>query len=220
MIVTDPIHEEIFAPMQAMFRPPHFDQPETDQMTALRSYTRALRGFDSPTLRAAWTAVVQDWKKPTWPLIGVIVAACREAQKSLRGPQAARTKDTFTARRLAWDKAKTERLAFVAAQNGVAWSFKCAMLYDGKRPEQINIPELKRQKMEATSTKDRIEGNESHFWNGHNIGMLEGDDKQNALVLWAGLERSEQITADEIRRHQANSQPYSAREQEDVKGLL
>lgn len=182
--------------IDATFQPP-FGESEAQKTKAMQTYSRALTGFKGDVLSAAWNEVVRTWTKPGRPPAGMIVEECMKIIGRARLP-----KDSFTQRRLAWEKARCERLAFTAAQEGVAWSFKAAIYYDGKRPEEISIPRLKRMQMEARSTRDRIEGNEPHFWNDRNIGVIEGEAKITALVMWNKLEENERHTADEIRRHQ------------------
>ena len=206
-MTEDPVEEEILRPLQALYRSPHFEQSTQGQIVALESYARVLKPYDRATLRAAWEATVATHGKPTWPSAQVLVSECRRIQSLSRTPLARSGKADMTARRMAWDKAKGERLALVAAQNGVAHSFKCAILYDGKRPEDVNIPQLRRNKQDAQITADRIEADENHFYNGRLIGVIEGGAKTNALVMWANIQDSERITRLEIMKAQPQREP-------------
>lgn len=70
---------EIVTPMRAVFLPPR-RMDDTDERVALQQYVAALERYDGETLRAAWVKVRETHQAKTWPWIGIIVRACREAR--------------------------------------------------------------------------------------------------------------------------------------------
>lgn len=112
---------------------------------------------------------------------------------------------TYTEKRALWERARASPLALKAAQDGIAWSLKCAVLHDGRAPDTIDMRDLKFTKSKAEQTALDISTGESLEWRGLKIGVIAGEARMTALTMWAKLEANEIDTADEIRRHQGRA---------------
>lgn len=73
------IQSNILEPMQALYRTPFGME---DKGKALAQYAKHLSDFDAVDLANGWTRLVDDYKAKSWPAIGEIREACKEARKA------------------------------------------------------------------------------------------------------------------------------------------
>jgi hypothetical protein len=201
---AEAVKSEILEPMQRQFYPPKQNMPAADQAAALRDYVMALQGFDEEDLRAAWADVRATHTKPSWPLVAIFVTAARAARK-LRMPEAAighrrREETNYTQRWEVWKGVCRSRLAQEACARNVAWSLKCAILGDGKMPEDIDLRDMEAGKDRAAHSAELIRRNEPvpHFRAGRPDVVFSPQNASVALDLWDRLLVREVETQAEI----------------------
>lgn len=198
------VQTEILEPMQALFLPPR-DMDAAAQTMALRGYGAALERFEAGDLRAAWGEVVCEHRSRAWPVPGVIVTAARKALKDRTGAGApSRTIGSVDARVRwqLWEHIRVTRLAADAADAGVAWSLKCAVLQDKKQAHEIDLAELIRRRNNAEETAHAIGEGAQVFHRGRALTFSESA-RALALRMWTNQLRNESDTANEIRSAQA-----------------
>jgi hypothetical protein len=206
------VQTEILEPMQAIFLPPR-DMDATALTAALRGYGAVLDPFDRADLKSAWREVVAEHRTRAWPVPGAIVQAARKAQKDHTGDDApSRTRHGVdsNARWLLWQSVRASQLASDAAEAGVAWSLKCAVLQDGKPQGAVNLVALIRAHASAEETARAIGDGTPVLHRGRRL-TFDGGPRALALKMWANQLRNEDDTAEEIRRARSGSAAPSAR---------
>lgn len=193
------VETEILAPMQRQFYPPKQNMPANDQQNALRDYVTALQGFDAVDLKAAWVEVCSTHTKAAWPLPAVFVLAARGARKA-RLPEASvarSNRDDGNQRWEVWKAVSRSGLAREAARRGLAWSLKCAILHDGKTPEQVDLRALAIGKASAERTANAIQTGQPIHWRGQTLNFTP-DKASLALSMWDSILKAEAQTQAEI----------------------
>ena len=201
------VEREILIPMQRLFRPPREYATETDAAAALRDYVDGLKDFAIDDLKAGWVTVRDGTKGRTWPMPGVFVDACAKARydrETLSGTRQDKHKHGGGGRRdgaeawKAWVAAKGTAMAREAAQSGVAWAFKCAVL-SGFDPKNIDIDRLVRQKQSADALELRIRAGKSIISpDGRDLGPMPPKAAETALSMYASITLSEAQTQQEL----------------------
>lgn len=196
---AEAVQAEILEPMQRLFLPPR-QMDATTQAQALRDYLGALEHFNAPDLKTAWANVRDSHPTRSWPVPAVFVAAARMARKDRGGDSPApRAPDTTTNERwTTWEAVRRSPLAYEAVKMGCAWSLKCAVLNDGKKPGEISLVDLRNGVARAERTAERIRRGQPHEWKGRKIGVFSEDNASVALKMWATLRQRETETQNEI----------------------
>jgi hypothetical protein len=206
------VQNEILEPMQRMFSPPHRHSDDLTRISAaLRDYVAPLELFDAADLKAAWVEVVSNHDKTTWPVPAVIVKAAKAARKAaaegstkpVPGQQRRWERMTEEEKFTLWKVARATPKAAEAAQMGVAWSFKCLILGDGKDAATIDLRELRLAKNRAHANAERLR-------DGHNFIARNPDrevdfsdeNRSKAVTMWRSQLKREVETRDEIHRYQ------------------
>lgn len=201
---AEAVKTEILEPMQRQFYPPKQNMPAADQSAALRDYVMALQGFDAEDLRAAWADVRATHTKPSWPLVAIFVTAARNARKARLPAESAghrRHDDTsYTQRWEVWKGVCRTRLAQEACTRNVAWSLKCAILGDGKLPDEIDLRSMKAGKDRAIRSAELIRRGEPvpHFRSDRPDVSFSQRNADVALDLWDRILVREAETQAEI----------------------
>lgn len=193
------VQTEILGPMQAIYLPPR-DMDASALTAALRAYGAVLEPFERTDLRAAWREVVTEHRTRAWPVPGAIVQAARKAFKDRTGDDAARTRHGVDshARWQHWQSVRASQLAADAAEAGVAWSLKCAVLDDGKAHGDIHLGALIRAHESAEDTARAIGERTPIHHRGRTL-RFEGSHRELALKMWTNQLCREDATANEIR---------------------
>ena len=201
------VENEILIPMQAVFASPYKSSPG-EQTVALGQYLASLEVFGRDDLRAAWVAVRNSHTKRDWPLPAVFFTAAgrakyeretaalgvRDAAKRTVGGQKVRQNHWPT-----WEGCRRGEKALEAARRGVAWSFKCLILQDGKRPQDIDLDRLVREKASAERLADKVSSDKPLFGpDGRNLGVVLEPNKENLAAMWLRQLQNEAETAQEI----------------------
>jgi len=199
------VQTEILDPMQAIYLPPR-DMDATALTAALRAYGAVLEPFERADLRAAWREVVTEHRTRAWPVPGAIVQAARKAFKDRTGADAVRTRSgvDWHARWQHWQSVRASQLAADAAEAGVAWSLKCAVLQDGKPQGAIDLLALIRAHESADGTARAIGERTPIHHRGRTL-RFDGSHRELALKMWANQLCHEDDTANEIRRAQGRA---------------
>lgn len=185
------VQVEIITPMQRLFYAPRKMEPE-DERAALLDYVQALQGFDGVDLRVAWAWCRDNHPKTSWPVPSAFVLAALRSRRD-RAPAAKAGKGAASEQNERWEMWKAvsrSPLAYEAVKRNVAWSLKCAVLHDGKKPDQISLAELVSGKHSAEKTAERIRRGEFNFTE---------RDAATALSMWSTLLERETETQAEIR---------------------
>ncbi len=183
------VQHEILDPMQRLYLPPR-SMEETQQSAALREYVSALQAFDATELNVAWTTVRDTHTTRSWPVPAAFVMAARQARKTIQPQQKARGTGGENDHWETWKAVSRSPLAYEAVKRNVAWSLKCAVLHDGKKPEQVSITELVSRKHSAEKLAERLRRGET---------TMSEKDAHMALRMWDGLLERETETQGEIR---------------------
>lgn len=192
---------EVLEPMQRIFLPPR-QYDEAGIKSSLEEYARALEHYCDTDLRAAWGTVRDTHQNRSWPLPGAFVFAASKARMErefIAGEtkQKEKHKGGESPWRV-WEQVRHGQKAHEAAQLGVAWAFKCAIM-SGVEPNFIDLDRLVRDKAQAGVTFNRIENDKPLFArDGREIGIVRGPSKDLALSAFRGLVISEAQTAQEI----------------------
>jgi hypothetical protein len=193
------VESEILAPMQRLYLPPR-NMDEGAQREALREYGDALQSFDRPDLQGAWKATRDAHTNRSWPLVSQFIKAAREYRRDRNDAGGAALVDGKKAETEwdTWVRVCRTQMARDAVRNGVAWSLKCAILHDKKRPEEIDMREMVSAKASAERTAERIRKGQPHEWKGANIGVFSNGHAATALKMLAAIQQRETETAQEI----------------------
>lgn len=174
------VQREILEPMQRIYLPPR-NYDEAQQSEALREYVSALSAFDATELNVAWSTVRDTHTTRAWPVPAAFVMAARQARKGMQlHPAPRRGASCDNERWETWKAVSRSALAYEAVKRNVAWALKCAILHDGKKPDQISLPELVSGKHHAEKTAGMIRRGELIPFKGR---TLRFDDKQAATAL-------------------------------------
>jgi len=202
------VHTEIIEPMQRAFLPPRA-MPEEQQISLLREYSDALSGYERDDLKASWRTVRDSHVGRAWPAIATFVHAAREALRE-RGAGLARSpfsKSDRGAEWAVWERVRRSEMARVAVREGCAWALRCAVLNDGKIPEQIDIRQLIMAHKSAGELAEAIRTNTPIYrktakYQGREY-VFDDTRADMALRMYETIQVREAETQDEIRRAQA-----------------
>jgi hypothetical protein len=190
MMSAQDVQAEILDPMQRLYLPPR-NMEESQQSQALREYVNALQNFEQADLNAAWCAVRDTHTTRSWPVPAAFIMAAKQARKYRneaglgRSDNTPKPDDSWEI----WKKLCRTQMARDAVQRGVAWSLKCAVLHDNKKPEQIDLRELVSKRASAERTAAGIEDGTI---------TMRGAYASLALSMWHTLQVREAETAAEI----------------------
>jgi hypothetical protein len=196
------VEDQILTPMQASFLPPRADMSPADVAMALEGYVLVLAHFDAETLKGAWGSMLANHHGRAWPVPGRIVAAAlhieRERNRDRRLAEPKR--DLDAEREQYWRKVCTSKQARYAAEHGIAWSLKCAIINDGKSLFQVDLQQLVREHESAQRTAMRIEQNLPLYSknDGRLLGVMKGLARDTALNMHHQLLVNEATTVAEI----------------------
>lgn len=206
------VQTEIIDPMQRTFNPPHRHGEDLTRISAaLRDYIAPLECFDAADLRTAWTEVVSNHDKTTWPVPAVIVKAAKAARKaaaegSTKPVDGARPRWhqlTEEEKFALWKVARTTPKAAEAAQMGVAWSFKCLILGDGVAAEAIDLRELRMAKNRAHANAERLRDGQTFIDRVRDREVdFSDENRARAVTMWRAQLKNEAETKAEIMGHQ------------------
>lgn len=104
----------------------------------------------------------------------------------------------FNERHALWKAVRSSPFARDAAAKGVAWSLKCAVLDDGKRPHQIDLRTFVAAKARAALTAQKIQAGQRLTYQGRDVGTMPPKDAERALAMYRQLALLEAKTAEEI----------------------
>lgn len=194
------VQQEILDPMQRLYLPPRgFDDALLKNV--LSEYVAALEHFTGPDLKVAWQRVRDAATARSWPVPGTFVAAAARARMDREA--IAGTDQRSKAAKPAtywhvWERVRNLPLAHEAAEKGVAWSLKCAIL-NGAAVANISIERLLQEHQSAERVAARIADNKPLFASdGRNLGVMTGSNRQMALDMHRQLLLQEAQTAQEI----------------------
>lgn len=195
------VENEILEPMQRLFLPPR-QMGQSEQIGALREYVAGLQHFSATELNVAWTTVRDTHMQRSWPLPAAFVMAARQARKYARDaapeePPRRRPGMGELGTWEDWTAAKTNPKAREAVRMEVAWAFKCAVLHDGRRPDEIDLAELRLGKNQALRTRQKIIDGAQCEWKGRKF-YFSADNRELALRMWETIEQRERETQAEI----------------------
>lgn len=194
------VQAKILEPMQQVYVPPR-DMAKSDQAAALRQYVGVLQRFDDADLDFAWAHVVETHPNRTWPVPSIFAAAARNAVKDRvstgKATRHGNAGDQAAQRWEVWKAVSRSRLAAEAAEMNVAWSLKCAILHDGKLPDQVSLTDLAAGKRSAERTATKIRSGEGIEYKGRILHFTD-DNAAAALSLWKAILQREPETQAEI----------------------
>lgn len=178
----DDVGEKIIMPMMITYLPPRAYTSE-EQRIALEAYFMALQRFDAEILEAAWNSVVASTRGRAWPVPGVFVAAAASAARERREERRAAEKPRSIVqdRDDHWRRVCLSAKAQRAAELGVAWSLKVAILDDGKTLEEIDLQRLVAGRDDCERTADRVRANKPLYRNGRNVGVMDAALREQTL---------------------------------------
>lgn len=198
------IREEILEPMQRLFLPPK-QMEQAQQISAMRDYMDALRGFEREDLQQSWRTVRDTHTSRGWPLPAAFVAAAVKAKKD-------RTKPGQTRSRLPWEspskeecwenwkKIRQSATAKLAAREGWSWSLRCGVL-DGsiEGAEQIDVAKFQSDHRRVHANAERLQADWEMVYptEGRIVRFTEAN-REIALKLWNGILVHEAQTQQEI----------------------
>lgn len=192
---------KILEPMQRVYIPPRKMEP-ADEMAALRDYVEALQQFESSDLSYAWGRVRETHVKREWPQIGIFYKFANENRHDRNEVSgASRRHGNEPSSQELWERWKAVSrtlLAQEAVRRGVAWTLKCAILYDKKLPEQCDLREFTAAKESAARTKAKIEAGEKVVFKGRLLAPFTASNKELALKMYHNLQMNETRTQAEI----------------------
>jgi hypothetical protein len=196
------VQVKILEPMQRVYLPPR-KMEQGDELAALRDYVETLQQFDGSDLSEAWRKVRETHTTRSWPLPSAFYKVANESRRDRNEASGGgkRRGDGPTPGELweRWKAVSRSQLAYEAVKRGVAWSLKCAVLYDKKKPEQIDLREFTTRKERAAKTKAMIEAGEPIEHQGKMLPIFAGDNKRLALSMYAHVQMNETRVQDEIR---------------------
>jgi len=195
------VETHILKPMQASFLPPRADLTPNEIAMALQAYIYTLKAFDSETLDEAWMSVVAAHRGRNWPVPAVIVMAASKAARDKRIAKAdAEPKRSIEAERDKYWRAccKSDK-ALRAAEAGVSWALKLAIIEDGKSLTEVNLQNFVDANASAEKLHARIVANQPLYaHDGRNIGIMQPMLRERALAMYDTVKASEARTRAEI----------------------
>lgn len=197
------VENEILTPMQRLFLPP-LRMSETEQVSALSEYGRALESFEAVDLKYAWQNVRDSHLQRSWPAIGLFMVQARIARKNRVGdpPRQGFKPDKTPDEKLAlWLGVRGTSLAATAVCMELCWALKCAVLNDGKLAHEIDLRAMRLAKDQAERTHADIEAGRPIEYKGRLLTVVD-ENRKVALDMWRTLLVREAETAQEIARHQ------------------
>lgn len=194
------VQKQILEPMQRVYLPPRgYDDAMLQQN--LGEYADALERFGEVDLRKAWTVVRDAHQSRSWPMPGAFVAAAiraRMEREALAGGDKRRGERTPKDFWRTWEAVRRTDMAHEAAERGVAWALKCAIL-SGTDPKLVNLDEFVRGRASATHLAGKIEDNRPIYSSvTKQNAPLRADLRENALNMWHQIKLHEAETAQEI----------------------
>lgn len=136
----------------------------------------------------------------SWPLPAAFVKAARDARNErtqTKLPKRGERVD-HTARWEVWKAVSRSPMAQEAARRGVAWALRCAVLQDGKRPEEIDLREFVLGKASAERTMALIEAGQAVPFKGRILPAMSEASAMAALRMYRGIQAKEAEAAQEI----------------------